>query len=127
MYEILSLYGIPDHTVKAIRSLYMNTKASVITPDGETDFFNIKAGVLEGDMIAPFLFIILLDYIQRLSLDMHNEKGLQLFPRSWRHPTKYLIDLEYANDLAMVSELVRDAEFLLYALKTSRHPRIPQP
>ncbi|KXJ21772.1 LINE-1 retrotransposable element ORF2 protein [Exaiptasia diaphana] len=81
IFEILPLYGIPHHIIKAIRALYTNTKASVITPDGETDFFDIEAGVLQGDTLAPFLFIIVLDYVLRISLDQHNEKGLQLHPR----------------------------------------------
>ena len=120
MFEILPLYGIPDEVVKAIRSLYTNTKATVITPDGETDFFNIEAGVLQGDTLAPFLFIIVLDYILRLSFDQRSEKGLQLHPRrSRRHPAQYITDLDYADDLAIVSEHVRDAESLLHALETS--------
>ena len=140
MFEILPLYGIPDEVVKAIRSLYTNTKATVITPDGETDFFNIEAGVLQGDTLAPSPFIIVLDYNLRLSFDQHSKKGLQLHPRrSRRHPAQYITDLDYADDLAIVSEHVRDAESLLHALetstslvglhcndkKTSRHPRNP--
>ena len=120
MFEILPLYGIPDEVVKAVRSLYTNTKATVITPDGETDFFNIEVGVLQGDTLAPFLFIIVLDYILRLSFDQHSEKGLQLHPRrSRRHPAQYITDLDYADDLAIVSKHVRDAESLLHALETS--------
>ena len=69
MFNILPLYGIPQPIIAAIKALYTHTQASVITPDGETDFFDIEAGVLQGDMLAPFLFIIILDYVLRLSLD----------------------------------------------------------
>ena len=41
--------------------LYKNTKVNVHTPDGDTDYFDIVAGVLQGDTLAPFLFIICLD------------------------------------------------------------------
>ena len=46
----------------AISILYKDTEAQVITPDGDTEFFEILAGVLQGDTLAPFLFIIVLHY-----------------------------------------------------------------
>ena len=44
MFSILPLYGIPQPIIAAIKALYTHTQASVITPDGETDFFDIEAG-----------------------------------------------------------------------------------
>ena len=41
--------------------LYKNTKAMVRTSDGSTDF-NIFAGVLQGNTLAPYMFIICQDY-----------------------------------------------------------------
>ena len=37
--------------------------------DGDTDYFDIVAGVLKGDTLAPYLFIICLDYVLRKSID----------------------------------------------------------
>ena len=62
MFEILSAYGIPDIIVNAIKILYKDTTVSVVTLEGETEPFTIKKGVLQGDPLAPFLFIIVLDY-----------------------------------------------------------------
>ena len=56
--EILQVYGIPNETITAIMMLYRNTKAMVQSPDGNTDFFNVVAGVLQGDTLAPFLFML---------------------------------------------------------------------
>ena len=42
--------------------LYKNTKVKVHSPDGNTDYFDIVAGVLQGDTLGPYLFIISLDY-----------------------------------------------------------------
>ena len=42
--------------------LYKNTKVKVRFPDGDTDYFDIVAGVLQGETLAPYLFIISLDY-----------------------------------------------------------------
>ena len=41
--------------------LYKNTKVNVRSPDGDTDYFDIVASVLQGDPLAPYLFIICLD------------------------------------------------------------------
>ena len=118
MFEILPLYGIPSPITEAIRALYTNTSATVVTPDGETTFFDIVAGVLQGDTLAPFLFIIVLDYILRLSLDNMQEKGIQLHPRrSSRHPAQHLTDLDFADDLALIAESVKNAEALLQSLE----------
>ena len=118
MFEILGLYGIPDKIIKAIKALHTNTKSRVITPDGETELFDIVAGVLQGDTLAPLLFVIVLDYVLRISLDANKTKGLLLKPkRSSRHPAEYLTDLDFADDLAIPSNSVADAETLLQALE----------
>ena len=46
-------------------SIISKHKGKVITPDGETDFFPIHAGVLQGDTLAPYLFAIAIDYVMR--------------------------------------------------------------
>ena len=47
MEQILLAYGLPkEKTIAAIMMLYRNTKVSVRSPDGDTDYFDIVAGVL---------------------------------------------------------------------------------
>ena len=53
MEQILLAYGIPKETVAAITILYRNTKVKVRSPDGDTEYFDIVAGVLQGDTLAP--------------------------------------------------------------------------
>ena len=45
--------------------LYRNTKVKVRSPDWDTDYFDIVAEVLQGYTLAPYLFIICLDYVLR--------------------------------------------------------------
>ena len=98
MFEILPLYGIPLPIISAIKALYTNTSATIITPDGETNPFEIVAGVLQGDTLAPFLFILVLDYVLRLSLDSMQAKGIEIQPRrSRRYPAEHLTDLDFAQ------------------------------
>ena len=120
LFKILPLYGIPDHMVNAIKTLYTNTKAIVNTPDGETESFDILAGVLQGDTLAPFIFILVLDYVLRISVDQNQALGLEIQPRrSSRHPAQYLTDLDFADDLAITSECVANAESLLHSLESA--------
>ena len=68
MELILPSYGIPSKIVKAIMSMYSCTSATVITPDGQSDPFDITSGVLQGDTLSPFLFFIVVDYVMRLTV-----------------------------------------------------------
>ena len=42
MFEILSLYGIPEEIISAIKVLYTDTSSTILTSDGETPPFLIK-------------------------------------------------------------------------------------
>ena len=67
--------------------LYRNTKVKVRSPDGDTDYFDIV--VVKGDTLAPYLFIICLDYVLRTSIDNIRENGFELTKkRSRRYPAK---------------------------------------
>ena len=67
MEQIQLAYGLPDKTIAAIMILYRNTKVKGRSPDGDTEYFEIVAGVLQGDTLAPYLFIVCLDYVLRTS------------------------------------------------------------
>ena len=118
MFEILPLYGIPDKIVSAIRALYTSTKAKVVSPDGDTALFDIQAGVLQGDTLAPFLFILVLDYVLRISVDTINNKGIKIKSKlGSRNSALHLTDLDFADDLALISENIQNASELLHALE----------
>ena len=65
MEQILEAYGISNEIIKAIMIMYKNTQSFVRSSDGDIEFFDIIAGVLQGDTFAPYLFIIVLDYVLR--------------------------------------------------------------
>ena len=77
MEQILLAYSIPKETVAAITILYRNTNLKVRSPDGDTEYFDIVAGVLQEDTLAPYLFIICLDYVLRTSIDKIKENGFE--------------------------------------------------
>ena len=105
-------------TVAAITILYRNTKMRVRSPDGDTEYFDIVAGVLQGDTLAPYLFIIRLDYVLRISIDKIRENGFELTKkRSRRYPAKTTTDADYADDIAILANIPNQAEILLHSLE----------
>ena len=76
MFNILRHYGIPMKMVKAIQAIYNNSRSAVLVDDQLTDEFDITTGVLQGDTLAPFLFIIVIDFIMKNAEKQHtNEQG----------------------------------------------------
>ena len=78
MEQIFLAYGLPEETVAAIMMPYRNTKVKVRFPDGDTDYLDIVAGVLQGDTLAPYLFIKCLDYVFRTAVDKIKENSFKL-------------------------------------------------
>ena len=118
MEQILLAYGLPKETVTAIMICYRNTKVKVRSPDGDTDYFNIVAGVLQGDTMAPYLFIICLDYVLRRSIDKIKENGFKLTKkRSRRYPVKTITDADYTDDIVLLANAPAQAETLLHSME----------
>ena len=78
MEQILMARGLPKETVAAIMIFYRNTKVKVRSRDGDTDYFDIVAGLLQRDTLSPYLFIICLGYVLRKSIDKIKENGFEL-------------------------------------------------
>ena len=62
------------YTIKIAES-NTNTKAKVITHDGDTSHCDIKAGVLQRDTLASYLFAIILDYTMRQT---YKDRGIRI-------------------------------------------------
>ena len=115
MEQILLAYGLPKETVAAITILYRNTKVKVRSPDGDTEYFDIVAGVLQGDALAPYRFIICLDYVLRTSIDKIRENGFELTKkRSRGYPAKTITN---GDDIAILANTPNQAETLLHSLE----------
>ena len=98
--------------------LYYNTRLMVRSPDGDTPFLEITTGVLQGNTLAPFLFIICLDYILKTSLDNDRELGFTLTERrSRRYPAEQINDIDYADDITVTSNTLNDANTLLLKIE----------
>ena len=105
-------------TILPIARSRRNTKVKIRSPDGDTEYFDIVAGVLQGDTLAPYLFIICLDYVLRTSIDKIKENGFELTKkRSRRYPATTITDADYADDIAILANTPDQAETLLHSLE----------
>ena len=83
----------PYNTVK---NSYDETTCRVIHGRQLSDAFLIRTGVTQGCLLAPFLFLLVIDWITKVSTE-HQNNGIKWTPNS------QLEDLDYADDLALLS------------------------
>ena len=115
MEQILLAYGLPKESIAAITILYRNTKVKVHSPDGDTEYFDIVAGLLQGDTLAPYLFIICVVYVLRTSIDKIRENGFELTKkRSRRYSAKTITNADYA---ALLANTPNQAKILLHSME----------
>ena len=108
MFAVLRHYGIPEAVVNAISVLYKNSKSAVMD-GGLSDPFDVTTGVLQGDVLAPFLFVVLVDYLLKKTTSQL-DSGVVTHPRrSRRHPAK-LNDLDFADDIALLESSISRAQ-----------------
>ena len=101
-----------------ITILYRNTQVKVRSQNRDTEYFEFVVGVLQEDMLAPYLFIICLDYVLRTTIDKIRENGFELTKkRSRRYPAKTFTDADYADDIAILANTPNQAETLLHSLE----------
>ena len=110
MGQILWTYGFLKEAVTAIMMLYINMKIKARSLDGDTDFFDIVAGVLQGDTLPPYLFIICLKYVLKTSIDLIKENGFTLKKaRIGWYPAETITDADYADDVALLLNTLTQA------------------
>ena len=118
MEQILLAYGLPKETIAAIMMLYRNTKVKVRSLDGDTDYFDIVEVVQQGDTLAPYLFIICLDYVLRTCIDKMKDNGFKLIKeRSRRYLAQTITDANDADNIALLANTPAQAETQLHSLE----------
>ena len=81
MEQLLLAYDLLKEAVAAIMMLYKNMKVRVHS----TDYFDIVTGVLHGNTLASYLFIICLENTLRMSINFMQENGFKLAKESRNH------------------------------------------
>ena len=79
LWKIIHYY-IPQKIINIIKSSYRNTSCSVRSDRSLSDWFQIVAGVRQGDIWSPLLFGLAIDFVMRCSVDAKGT-GLTTIPR----------------------------------------------
>ena len=96
--------------------LYKNMKVKVCLVDGDTNY--IVAGVLHGDTLAPYQFIICLNNVLKTSTDLMKENGFKLAKeRTRRYLTQTITDVDNADDIVLLPNIPTKAKSLLHSLE----------
>ena len=98
------------------------TRIAAFISYGDNDYTtgtsDIEVGVLQGDTLAPYLFIICLHYVFRTSIDKIKENGSKLtMGRSRRYPAKTITDANNTDDMPLLANAPAQAETLLHSLE----------
>jgi hypothetical protein len=117
MFKVLKLYGVPDLMIQQMKAMYQKTTAKVRTADGLSDQFNISTGVLQGDTLAPYLFVIVIDYIMSCAqMECNVPFVMKKGTRHGRVPNIEISDLDYADDIVLMADTIEDSQDFLNAV-----------
>ena len=98
--------------------LYEKTKVKVRWPDGDTDYFDIVSGVLQGDTLATYMFIICLDYVFITSIDKMKDNGFKLAMEiRRRYPAQTITKADNTDDIALLANTPTQTKSLLHSLE----------
>ena len=96
LWKLLRHYGVPTKLVNLIKNSYDGTGCRVIHGGQFTCRFEVKTGVRQGCLLSPFLFLLAIDWIMKMTT-VQRTSGIQ-----WTLWTQ-LEDLDFADDLALLS------------------------
>ena len=112
---ILSRYNVSNSLISDIIQMYSDTSACVSTELLPTERFKTTSGVLQGDTLSPYLFIVPLDYALKKTLQ--DDGGFVVRKRNGtRHPAIHIGVLVYADVICLLAESID----FLYAFSLNR-------
>ena len=83
-----------------------------------TASFKTTSGVLQGDTLSPYIFIVLLNYALKKTLQ--DDVGFVVRKRNGsRHPAIHISVLVYADYICLLTESIDDVECTFHRLETS--------
>ena len=95
IWQIMEANGIPQKLLSLIKSYYSNTRSKVRCYGSLTDAFDIGSGVRQGCPLSPMIFNYAIDFIL--------EHGLEGFNGAQLNRSVSMTDLDYADDIALIS------------------------
>ena len=102
MWNVLRLYGVGGKLLKAVKSLYTDSRACVRVGDGTSDWFPVRVGLRQGCVMSPWLFNLYIDGVVREVNARVLGRGLELLDENgseWQ-----VNQLLFADDTVVVAD-----------------------
>ena len=103
IWRLMQHYGFPRKFISIIQQLYDNSSCQVIHEGKLTDTFQVQTGVRQGCLLSPTIFLLVVDWIMKQTTT-NRKTGIQ-----WTF-TKQLEDLDFADDISLLSHRHQDAQ-----------------
>ena len=100
IWKALTVFGIPRKIINLIKIIYRDYRCQVIHNGRLSEPFEVTAGVRQGCLLSPIIFLMVLDGVMRKVTS--RPRGLQ-----WGI-TGRLEDIDFADDLCLLSQRMDD-------------------
>ena len=102
IWKLLKIYGLPQKFIKLNKVFYDNYKVKVIHNNQTTEAVKIEAGVKQGCILSPTIFLVVIDWVMKKATA--TKRGI---PWNVFH---HLEDLDFADDISLLSQKVKDMQ-----------------
>jgi ribonuclease HI len=106
IFDALKYYKVDEHFITVIKSLYLDNKCFIASPEGDSNTFEVTRGVRQGDTLSPLLFALVVN----LALDFAStDKGYVM------GTTEILITslIAYCDDITLIAHSRKDLQRIL--------------
>jgi hypothetical protein len=101
IWRILKEYGIPHKIINLIKEMYQVSTLHILHEGALSEPIVANCGVKRGCILSHTIFIIVMDYIMKM-VTANKRRGI-----TWKL-TERLEDLDYADDICLVSQSYKD-------------------
>ena len=78
MFEVLRKFNFHENFIKWIKLLHYNVESCVLNNGYSTGYFKLERGTRQGDPIAAYLFIIVLEILACMVRQNNEIKGIKV-------------------------------------------------
>ncbi|KAI8502642.1 hypothetical protein Bbelb_193440 [Branchiostoma belcheri] len=114
LWLLLKALGVPAKLVHLLSLLYSNTSSRVKVNGLLSDSFVINSGVRQGCVLAPTIFNVAIDHVMGRTVEQCN-CGVSFGDFT-------VTDLDYADDVAILAEILEVLQLALQAMDTETQP-----
>ena len=112
LWTVMMKYGIPHKLVQMVQTLNKDFQCAVIDESDMTDFFPVMTAVKQGCCMSGFLFLLMIDWVMRQTVEGERTKFLWNF-------TTMLEDFDFADDIALLLSVMNHLQHKTIKLEDS--------